>query len=129
MVCATSLLAQTKPLFKGLFYNSEYKIALRLDLESESITVPGFEILGKTHGYMSGGLVYSTWIVTGCKKKDGKAVVRLTDDFGSDTQEIEIAQLKADTFSVELKSPVVMRKVVKRKLVKLNVTKFTFVKN
>lgn len=120
--------AQSEPMFKGLFYDSEHKITIRLDLDSETVKVPGLDMLGGTNGYMSGGLLFGTWFVTDFKKKDGSATLRLTNDFGADTQEVELTHQKADTFSVVLRSPVVMRKAVKNKLVKIGVTKFTFVK-
>lgn len=120
--------AQKEPLFKGLLYNSEYKITIHLDLDSETVKVPGLDMLGGTNGYMSGGLVFGTWFVTDFKKKNNSATLRFTNDFGADTQEVEITHQKADTFNVVLRPLVVMRKAVKNKLVKIGVTKFTFVK-
>lgn len=120
--------AQKESLFKGLLYNSEYKITIHLDLDSETVKVPGLDMLGGTNGYMSGGLVFGTWFVTDFKKKSNSATLRFTNDFGADTQEVEITHQKADTFNVVLRPPVVMRKAVKNKLVKIGVTKFTFVK-
>lgn len=83
-------------------------------------------MLGPTNGYMNGN-VYGTWIVTSFKIKNKTAIIRLSNDFGSETQEIEFKHVSADTFSLEMKSPQVMRKVVKRKLVKIP-SKYLFIK-
>lgn len=124
--CFTFCNAQNAKTFSGDFYNKENDIALHLNLMEESINVPGFSMLGPTNGYMNGN-IYGTWIVTSFKIKNGAAVIRLSNDFGSDTQEIEFTQVKADTFSLKMQGPLVMRKVEKRKLVKIPL-KYIFVK-
>ncbi len=119
--------AQKQSLFKGLFYDSDTKMQLHLDLDSETVKVPGLPFLGGTNGYMSGGIIYGTWFITDVKKGKNSAVLRLTNDFGADTQVLNITQIKADTFNVELQQPIVIKKVVKNKLVKIG-SKYTFVK-
>ena len=126
-LAAVSATAQKKSVFQGLFYNYETKMAIHLDLDSESVKVPGLAFLGGTNGYMDGGIIYGTWFITEFKKKDSAATLRLTNDFGADTQVLTITHLKSDTFSVELQQPVVIKKVVKNKLVKIG-AKYMFVK-
>lgn len=120
--------AQTKPTLQGTFYNKEYKITLRLDLTSESIKVPGLEFLGGTNGYIMGGIVYNTWIVTDFKQdSDSSAIIRMINDYGADTQEMKLTKMRGDTFSLELRPPIVIKQAVKRKLVKVG-PKYVFVK-
>ena len=101
--------AQEAKIFSGDFYNKSNDIALHLNLLEETINIPGFSMLGPTNGYMNGN-VYGTWIVTSFKIKDKT-----------------FKHVSADTFSLEMKSPQVMRKVVKRKLVKIP-SKYLFIK-
>lgn len=118
--------AQDAETFCGDFYNKEHDIALHLNLKEEAVNVPGLSVLGSTNGYMNGN-IYGTWIVTGFKIKGGTASIRLTDDFGSETQEIGLTRLAPDTFSLEMRNPQVVRKVKDRKLVKIP-SRYIFVK-
>ncbi len=120
--------AKSKSVFSGLLYNKETKITFRINLDTPAVKVPGLPFLGGTNGYMSSGILYGTWIITDFKVGKDNARIRLTNDFGADTQTLIITQIKADTFSVELQQPIVMRRVVKRKLVKIN-PQYIFVKN
>ena len=119
--------AQKHSVFSGLLYNSDTKMAIHLNLDSANVKVPGLPFLGGTNGYMSNGILYGTWIVTDFKVDKNNATIRLTNDFGADTQKLLISHIKADTFSVELQQPIVMRRVVKGKLVKIN-PKYIFIK-
>lgn len=119
--------AQDANLFKGTFYNAANKITLKLDPDSASIEVPGLSFLGGTNGFMRGGIVYGVWVVTKCSKTDKGVSVRLTNDFGADTQQMTITHAAKDTFNVELEAPVYVKQVVKKKLVKIS-PKYTFVK-
>ena len=93
--------AQEAEIFSGDFYNKSNDIALHLNLLEETINIPGFSMLGPTNGYMNGN-VYGTWIVTSFKIKDKTAIIRLSNDFGSETQEIAFKHVSADTFSLEM---------------------------
>ena len=119
--------AQKHKIFTGLLYNESTKMSIHLNLDTANVKVPGLPFLGGTNGYMSNGILYGTWIVTDFKVDKNNATIRLTNDFGADTQKLIITHLKADTFSVELQQPVVMRRVVKDKLVKIN-PKYIFIK-
>lgn len=127
-IFATVCAAQIKPTLRGTFYNKDYKITLRLDLTAESIKIPGLEFLGGTNGYISGGIVYNTWIVTDFKQDtDSSAMIRMINDYGADTQEMKLTKMRGDTFSLELRPPIVVKQAVKRKLVKVG-PKYIFVK-
>ena len=119
--------AQKLSVFSGLLYNNDTMMAIHLNLDSANVKVPGLPFLGGTNGYMSNGILYGTWIVTDFKVDKNNATIRLTNDFGADTQKLLISHIKADTFSVELQQPIAMRRVVKGKLVKIN-PKYIFIK-
>ena len=123
-ICAN---AQNRSVFAGLLYNEETKMAIHINLDTPIVKEPGLPFLGGTNGYMGNGILYGTWIITDFKANKENASIRLTNDFGADTQKLTITRIKADTFSVELQQPVVMRRVVKGKLVKIN-PKYIFVK-
>ena len=88
-------------------------MAIHLNLDSANVKVPGLPFLGGTNGYMSNGILYGTWIVTDFKVDKNNATIRLTNDFGADTQKLLISHI--------------MRRVVKGKLVKIN-PKYIFIK-
>lgn len=122
----TFLPAQNTSLFCGDFFNKASNIALHLNLNDETVNVPGFEMIGGTNGYMNGD-IYGIWIVTKFKINGNSAIIRLSNDLGSETQSLKFTYLAADSFSLEMQSPQVMRKVEKRKLVKIP-TKYIFIK-
>ena len=64
---------------KGRFYSKEANLRLYLDLNEESITVPGFELIGKVHGYTKAmrdkgnwNSIYNQWFVTTVTQEDEK---------------------------------------------------------
>lgn len=118
--------AQKSNVFNGDFYNKENNIALHLNLTEEKINIPGLELLGPTNGYMNGN-IYGTWIVTKFKESENNVTIRFSNDFGSETQEVKLTHMQADTFSLEMLGQQVIRKVDKRKLIKIP-SKYIFVK-
>lgn len=123
--CGTHAQITEKP-FKCMLYDKENKINLKLDLYDETIMVPGMEMFGPMHGYMNGN-IYGIWMVTSCKVKNkDEASIRLSNDLGSETQEVEIKRVNDSTFVAEQVDGNVIKKVVEhRKLVKIPV-KLTF---
>ena len=88
-------------------------LRLCLDLYEESIEVPGMEMFGPMNGYMNGKGLYGVWSVTSYDiKNDREALVRMSNDLGSDTQEIEVKALTDSTYQVDLVKGVSMKKVV-----------------
>ncbi len=105
--------------FKGTFVSREEKLNLVLDLYQESVEVPGMEMFGPMHGYLNGN-VYGVWSVTSAAVKDARtAVLRLSNDLGSETQEVRLTQTSDSTYLFEQVDGVVIKKVVKKKLVKI----------
>ena len=115
---ANSIVAAQKP-WKVHLIERERKIMLNIDLHEESIMVPGMEMFGPLNGYFGGGEIYGTWVVTSFKIEEDKAKLRLSNDFGSETQEAELLQTSDSTFTLKLTGNVVIKKVNGRKLQKI----------
>ncbi|MBP3227563.1 MAG: hypothetical protein J6M53_02130 [Bacteroidaceae bacterium] len=106
--------AQTDTL-RGHWLCQAEGVHLYLDLGAESLTVPGYEILGPVSGYMRGGMA-NTWFLTSFKPKgDGAWTLRFSNDVGADTQ-VAVVQRQSDgTLAFRAVGGVVLRRVVKRK--------------
>lgn len=113
--------------YKGLFENRENAVKLVIDLSGETVTVPGFSFLGKTNGYM-GGNIHGVWIVTRCSVMGTNATIHLSNEFGSESQTVNLSKLSDSTFLYEVKGSPVIKKVVNKKLVKIP-TKMVFGKS
>lgn len=105
--------------FKCTLYDRENKIYLHLDLYEESINVPGMEMFGPMNGYMNGN-VYGIWMITSSKIENEKtATFRLSNDLGSETQEVKLTVENDSTYLLEQQGGTVIKKVVNKKLVKI----------
>lgn len=97
-------------------------IDMNIDLYEESINVPGMDMFGPMNGYISGN-IYGIWTVTSSKIiSDKQASMRLSNDLGSETQEV-LLTLQGDSIcKMELKGSVVIKRVEGKKLVKIDST-------
>ena len=105
-------------LFKGEFYNEEIGLKLHLDLYNESLEVPDMAFLGPVGGYMDGS-IYGVWMLTKRERKGGTAILRFTNDIGSDSQTIELKPLPDGTYQYTALEGNNVRRVKGRKLVKV----------
>lgn len=113
--------------FKCKLYDKENRINLVIDLYEESVPIPGLDIFGPLNGYMNGN-IYSIWMITSCKvKNDKEATIRLTNEFGSENQEINLSIENDSIYHAELTDGISMKKVVNKKLVKIP-KELTFIK-
>lgn len=108
-----------KKFFKGEFRNQEHRISLHLDLYEMSLEAPDLSFLGRLNGYMKGQGVYGTWLITQHAIKGKTAIIRMSNDTGSDSQTIELRQLSDSTLSYQAVEGNNIRKAVGRKLVKI----------
>lgn len=116
-LCAGGVCAQ-KP-FKCTLSDKENGVNLYLDLYEESIDVPGMGMFGPMNGYLNGN-IYGIWMVTSAKIQDEKtAVIRLSNDLGSETQEVRLTQKNDSTYIFEQRGGTAIKKVVNKKLVKI----------
>lgn len=97
------------------------KITLDIDLYEESIEVPGMEMFGPMNGYL-GGNIYGVWTVTSFQIKKDKAILRLSNDMGSETQEAELSQTSDSTYTLKLLGSTVVKRAEGRKLHKITPT-------
>ena len=91
------------------------KITLDIDLYEESIEVPDMEMFGPMNGYL-GGNIYGVWTVTSFQIKKDKAILRLSNDMGSETQEAELSQTSDSTYTLKLLGSTVVKRAEGRKL-------------
>ena len=91
--------------------SKEEGVRMKLDLYEESVDVPGMDVFGPMHGFL-GGKIYGVWMVTSFSiKNDSTAIIRFSNDLGSDTQECILKH--------KWEGGVAVKKVVDRKLVKI----------
>lgn len=109
----------TKRPFEGRFYCSETGVNIYLNLYDENIEVPGFEFLGKMAGYMCGD-IYGTWMLISHAVKGKKALLRFSNDIGSDSQNIEFTQVSDSVYTYHAVGGNEIRKASGRKLVKVS---------
>ncbi len=102
-------------------------IILKINLDEECIEVPGMEAFGPMHGYL-GGNVYGVWAVTSFRINNKKAILRLSNDLGSETQEVELTQTTDSTYQLKLVGTTVIKRVEGHKLHKISPT-LTMVNN
>ncbi len=107
--------------FKGSFFNSKYRINLVIDLENESVVVPGLSFLGQTHGYM-GGNIYGVWMITSCKVKKDEATIRMSNDQGADAQTVRLTSTDDGGLDYQVVGDNEVKRIEGRKLVKIPAT-------
>lgn len=118
ILCVCSLIAMGQQTFKASLSCKEENLHLTIDLYEESINVPGMEMFGPMHGYLNGN-VYGIWTITSSKIiNENTALIRLSNDQGSETQEVKLTQ-NEDQYIFEQIDGVCIKKVVGRKLVKI----------
>ena len=87
---------------KGRFYNEDQKALFVINLERDTIDVPGLEGLETCYGVLSGNL-NGRWIILKVKsQKESSAVVRVTCDRGNDAEDITLT-LRGDELIMQQK--------------------------
>lgn len=103
---------------RATFYCEEEGIRICLDMGKESLTVPGMPFLGKVHAYMN-GKIYGIWMLTKRERKGDTAILRFTNDIGSDSQTVELKPLPDGTYQYTALEGNNVRRVKGRKLIKV----------
>ena len=104
--------------FKGHYLNTDLKVKLEINLNADSIAVPGLPD-ERCYGYLQGNL-NGTWVILKVESvKDNKAVVRAACDNGSDSQTIEFTQTDDRTLVMRLVGDANIKTIEGRKYVKL----------
>ncbi len=105
-------------IFKGEFYSEEIGLRLYIDLYNENLEVPDMDFLGSLGGYMCGS-IYGIWMLTSYKIKGKTAILRFTNDIGSDSQTVHLTANNDGSFLYEAQGANVVRRVEGRRLVKI----------
>ncbi len=88
IACQISVLSasaqKTDKPFRAYIYNNEYEVFMRLDLYSESITVPGQELYGNLPGYLGKKHNSFCWVITSSKIEGQTAELQMINDYGSE---------------------------------------------
>jgi hypothetical protein len=88
IACQISVLSasaqKTDKPFRAYIYNNEYEVFMRLDLYSESITVPGQELYGNLSGYLGKRHNSFCWLITSTKIDGNTAELQMINDYGSE---------------------------------------------
>jgi hypothetical protein len=88
IACQISVLSasaqKTDKPFRAYIYNNEYEVFMRLDLYSESITVPGQELYGNLSGYLGKRHNSFCWLITSAKIDGNTAELQMINDYGSE---------------------------------------------
>ena len=108
---------QIRP-FEGHYYCKETGVNMYLNLYEETLEAPGFSFLGTMNGYMKDG-IYGTWMITKCTIKKNTAIIRFSNDIGSDAQDIEFTLNNDSTYSYHAVGGNAIKRAVGRKLVKV----------
>ena len=103
----------------GTFYNDEIGLRLHVDLGKERLIAPGMDFLGPVYAYMD-GRIYGKWMLVKKEVKKGKAILRFTNEIGSDSQDIELTQTADGDYFYRTLGGNNVKKVVGRRLVKID---------
>ena len=123
-------LIESQP-YKGTFHSSEHGVTIVLNLYDEDVIVPGYGFLGLTNGYMKGDSnkhLYGVWIMTSFEIKQGYALLRFSNDLGSESQTVSFTLQPDGTFRYRTISGNEVRKSTGKKLVKI-ASDMTFVRH
>lgn len=118
LIFVAAFASQPKQAFKGTFVNKEFRINLVIDLNAETIEIPGLAFLGKTHGYMSGN-IYGVWMITSCKIDGDEAILRISNDQGADAQTVRLTPAENGGLDYEVVGDNEVKRIEGRKLVKV----------
>lgn len=112
--------------FSGHFFCKETGVNMYLNLYEETIEIPKLSFLGKMYGYMQDG-IYGTWMIVKKEIKDNQAIIRFSNDIGSDSQDIVFTQINDSVFHYRTKGGNAIRRAEGKKLVKVT-DEMTFIK-
>lgn len=120
---STAVPAKPACIFNGSFICEETGLRMFLNLDEETIDIPGMSFLGPTNGYLDGtdnNHVYGVWMLLKFSIEGDKVKLRFTNDIGSDSQDIVLTRIDDNTFDYVATGSNAIRKVEGgRKLVKI----------
>ena len=107
--------------FKANIYNKVYDVEIVMNLNEESITIPGQEVLGKVFGYLKKKTDARVWAIMSAEiSKDGKkAEVEMVNDYGSEDLNAELTYNDDGTYTLRQLSGSTIKIANNKKWVKL----------
>lgn len=114
--------ATANSIFNGNFVCDETGLRLHLNLDEETIEIPGMSFLGSTNGYLDGKTnnhVYGVWMLLTFSVEGNQVKMRFTNDIGSDSQDIIVTKISEDKYEYKAIGSNSITKVEGRKLVKI----------
>jgi hypothetical protein len=107
--------------FKTHIYNKVYDVEIVMNLNEESITIPGQEVLGKVFGYLKKKTDARVWAIMSAEiSKDGKkAEVEMVNDYGSEDLNAELTYNDDGTYTLRQLSGSTIKIANNKKWVKL----------
>ena len=108
--------------FKARIYNNVYDVEIVMNLNEESTTIPGQEILGKVFGYLKKKTDSRVWAIMSAEiSKDGKrAGIEMVNDYGSEDLNAELTyDAKTGTYTLRQLSGSTLKVSNGKKWVKL----------
>ena len=121
VIAPPDTLTVTDP-YKGRFYAQDHGITIVMNLYCEDIIIPGYTFLGPTNGYMKGDSsrhLYGVWILTSFVMKPDHAVLRFSNDLGSESQTVNFYSQDDGTFRYHAIGGNEVRKSSGKKLIKI----------
>lgn len=102
LFCILKINAQTN-FFIGRFVNKEYNIFLEIDLYTNKILVPGFEILGETAGYIGDYKDGRKWLITNSIVNTNgiSAELNIVNDYGSEDLKAELIKNRDNSYTLK----------------------------
>ena len=108
-------------LYVGSFYKADQGVTLTINLIDTCVVAPNYEFLGKLNGYLWGNL-HESWFVTSYQLKEGKAILHLSNEMGSEDQVLLLTALDRSQIKMDIEGSNGLRRVEHRKWVKLPTT-------
>ena len=99
--------------------NAEYQVWIDIDLYKRNIKVPNQEVLGEMPGYIGAKRDTRKWLILDSVIDGNKALLTITNDYGSEDLKALLTANKDGTYTFEQKSGSTIKIVVNNKWVKL----------
>lgn len=117
----SSLFAQKdSTVFKGHFYNDEYKVYLQIDFYNKNIEVPEHALFGNLPGYFGKRMNNFYWLITSSKViSDNNAEFSMVNDYGSEDLKASLKKQSDSTYIFRQESGSTLKVANNKKWLKL----------
>lgn len=105
--------------FNCKIYNKEYDVYMVVNFYDNNVKVPGQEIFGEMPGYFGDYKDSRKWLITDAKVKDKKALLSITNDYGSEDLTAELSIGKDGVYTLKQLSGSTLKIARNRKWVKM----------